>query len=188
MGASAAQPRSPRRWGLAGVACRSAAPSPTPAAAVGAHCDARQEQAALDAQRPSGSPQLRSRPLLSAPGPPGLAPTSSSEVPQVQLRDPQALSPRRTPTASLPEPRALSGKRRWTRVHGTHTRPSLRPSLHPFRWYRARLQGRGPGFNPWVGKIPQRRKWPPTPLCLSAKSHGQRSLAWGRKGRTRLGD
>ena len=31
-------------------------------------------------------------------------------------------------------------------------------------------------FNPWVGKIPQRRKWQPTPVFLSGKSHGQRSL------------
>ena len=33
------------------------------------------------------------------------------------------------------------------------------------------------GFNPWVGKIPWRRKWQPTPVFLSEKFHGQRSLA-----------
>ena len=37
----------------------------------------------------------------------------------------------------------------------------------------------------WVGKIPWRRKWQPTPVFLSEKSHGQRSLAgynpWGHK-------
>ena len=33
------------------------------------------------------------------------------------------------------------------------------------------------GFNPWVGKIPWRRKWQPTPVFFSEKSHGQRSLA-----------
>ena len=32
------------------------------------------------------------------------------------------------------------------------------------------------GFNPWVGKIPWRRKWQPTPVFLPGKSHGQRSL------------
>ena len=41
------------------------------------------------------------------------------------------------------------------------------------------------GFNPWVGKIPWRRKWQPTPVFLPGKSHGWRSLAgyspWGRK-------
>ena len=30
---------------------------------------------------------------------------------------------------------------------------------------------------PWVGKIPWRRKWQPTPVFLPGKSHGQRSLA-----------
>ena len=42
-----------------------------------------------------------------------------------------------------------------------------------------------PGFDPWVGKIPWRRKWQPTPVSLPGKSHGHRSLAgcspWGRK-------
>ena len=31
-------------------------------------------------------------------------------------------------------------------------------------------------FDPWVRKIPWRRKWQPTPVFLSGKSHGQRSL------------
>ena len=31
-------------------------------------------------------------------------------------------------------------------------------------------------FNPWVGKIPWMRKWQPTPIILSGKSHGQWSL------------
>ena len=31
--------------------------------------------------------------------------------------------------------------------------------------------------NPWVGKIPWRRKWQPTPVFLPGESHGQRSLA-----------
>ena len=42
-----------------------------------------------------------------------------------------------------------------------------------------------PGFNPWVRKIPWRRKWQPTPVFLPGKSHGWRSLVgyspWGRK-------
>ena len=41
------------------------------------------------------------------------------------------------------------------------------------------------GFDPWVGKIPWRRKWHPTPVLLPGKSHGQRSLVgyspWGRE-------
>ena len=39
------------------------------------------------------------------------------------------------------------------------------------------------GFDPWVRKIPWRRKWQPLPLFLPGKSQGQRSLAgcspWG---------
>ena len=41
------------------------------------------------------------------------------------------------------------------------------------------------GFDPWVGKIPWSRKWHPTPVFLSGKFHGQKSLAgyspWGYK-------
>ena len=32
------------------------------------------------------------------------------------------------------------------------------------------------GFDPWVRKIPWRRKWQPTPVFLPGESHGQRSL------------
>ena len=41
------------------------------------------------------------------------------------------------------------------------------------------------GLDPWVGKIPWRRKWQPTPVFLPGESHGQRSLEgynpWGGK-------
>ena len=46
-------------------------------------------------------------------------------------------------------------------------------------------QCRRRGFNPWVGKIPWRRKRQPAPVFLPGNSHGQRSLAghspWGHK-------
>ena len=42
-----------------------------------------------------------------------------------------------------------------------------------------------PGFASWVGKIPWRRVWQPTPVFLPGKSHGQRSLEsyspWGHR-------
>ena len=38
------------------------------------------------------------------------------------------------------------------------------------------LQRRIPGFNSWIGKIPWRRAWQPTPVFLPGKFHGQRSL------------
>ena len=47
------------------------------------------------------------------------------------------------------------------------------------------LQCRKHGFNPWVGKMPWRRKLQRTPVFLPGKSHRQRSLAgyspWGHK-------
>ena len=47
------------------------------------------------------------------------------------------------------------------------------------------LQCGRPSFNPWVGTIPWRRKWQPTPVLLSGKSHRRRSLVgyspWGYK-------
>ena len=40
------------------------------------------------------------------------------------------------------------------------------------------------GFNPWVGKIPWRRAWQPTPVFLPGESQGRGSLVgcrlWGR--------
>jgi len=32
------------------------------------------------------------------------------------------------------------------------------------------------GFDSWVGKIPWRREWQPTPIFLSGEFHGQSSL------------
>ena len=41
------------------------------------------------------------------------------------------------------------------------------------------------GFDPWVGKIPWRKKWEPTPVFLLGESHRQGSLRsygpWGYK-------
>jgi len=40
-------------------------------------------------------------------------------------------------------------------------------------------------FNPWIGKIPWRRKWQPAPVFLLGNSRGQRRLVgyspWGCK-------
>ena len=41
------------------------------------------------------------------------------------------------------------------------------------------------GVDPWIGKIPWRRAWQPTPLFLPGEPHGQRILVgsspWGCK-------
>ena len=46
-------------------------------------------------------------------------------------------------------------------------------------------QCRRNGFDPWIRKIFQRRKWKPTPVFVPGKSHGQRSLAGYRSQRVR---
>ena len=53
------------------------------------------------------------------------------------------------------------------------------------RWWSVCLQFRTPVFNPWVKKMPWRRKWQPTPVLLPGKFHGKGSLVsyspWGRR-------
>ena len=55
----------------------------------------------------------------------------------------------------------------------------------PFSDGRVCLQRGRTGFDLWVGKIPWRKKWQPTPVLLPGKFHGRRSLVgyrpWGRK-------
>ena len=60
---------------------------------------------------------------------------------------------------------------------------SLWASLWLSGKFRICLQCRRCGIDPLVGKIPWRRKWQPTPVCLPGKFHGQRNLVgyslWG---------
>ena len=50
------------------------------------------------------------------------------------------------------------------------------------------LQCRRPGFDPWLGKIPWRREWLPTPVFLPGELDRQRSLVvyspWSHKSNT----
>ena len=113
------------------------------------------------------------------------------------------------PSVSLPprpiplgHHRALSWAPRATRrfplavcfTHGSaHTSIPIHPHLE--KWYRfpGGTSGKEPacqcrrhkrwGFSSWVGEIPWRRAWQPTPVFLPGESHGQRSLVsyspWG---------
>ena len=56
-----------------------------------------------------------------------------------------------------------------TILHGTRAPSRL-------RWSRICLQCRRLGFVPWVGRIPWRKEWLPTPVFLPGESHGQGSL------------
>ena len=63
-------------------------------------------------------------------------------------------------------------------------KPPWRASLVP-SGQESTSQCRRHGFHPWVGQIPWRREWLPTPVFLPGEFHGQRSLVgyspWGRK-------
>ena len=83
--------------------------------------------------------------------------------------EPGGYSPWRRKESDMTELRSL---------HLTHSKHSVNAVtiLGLPRWLSGKesaCQCRRLGFNPWVGKIPWRRKWQPTP----GKSHGQRSLA-----------
>ena len=78
----------------------------------------------------------------------------------------------------------------WHKIQGWMSSCSLPPLQREdfpgwLRWQSICLQCRRPRFNPWVRKIPWRRKWQPTPLFLLEEFQGQRSLAgyspWGCK-------
>ena len=60
------------------------------------------------------------------------------------------------------------------------TLDSISTSLMAQRLKRLPTMCRRPGFDPWVRKIPWRRKWQSTPVFLPGESHGWRS-PWGRK-------
>ena len=77
----------------------------------------------------------------------------------------------------------------WPHSHHTYSRNLVICLVTWLPWWLRSesicLQCRRPGFDPWVGKSPWRRKWQPTPVFLPGKSHGWRSLVgyspWGCK-------
>ena len=48
----------------------------------------------------------------------------------------------------------------------------LGPSHPELSSKKIHLQCRRIGLHPWVGKIPWRRKWQPTPVFVPGKAHG----------------
>ena len=75
-----------------------------------------------------------------------------------------------------PHGRSLAGYGPWGH------KESDRTEINTFTF---KLLHEGLLFNPWVRKIPWRRKWQPTPVFLPGKSYRQRSLVgyspWGYK-------
>ena len=70
-------------------------------------------------------------------------------------------------------------------IKTNHKLPEYRSASLVTQTVKHLLQCGRPGFDPWVGKTPWRRKWKSSPVLLPGKSHGQWSLVgyspWGRK-------
>ena len=103
-----------------------------------------------------------------------------SLLPDSRLPQGEHVSPSRTPGPSTEPARG--------QLHSTPRTKIVSPVMFVFpviktglpRWLSGKeptYQHRRHIFNPWVRKIPQRRKWQPTPVFLPGKYHGQRSLA-----------
>ena len=64
----------------------------------------------------------------------------------------------------------------WAAVHGVAKSWTRLKRLSSSSGKEHAFQCKRCGFDPRVGKIPWKRKWQPTPIFLSGKFHGQRSL------------
>ena len=74
----------------------------------------------------------------------------------------------------------------------THTHTHICVYIFGLPWWpnvkESAWQGRRRGLDPWVGKIPWRRKWQHTPVFLPGKSHGQKNLVGYFHGSTKESD
>ena len=88
---------------------------------------------------------------------------------------------------------SLTSDPQWVWCQNFKNSKSLRPLISQVAQMVENLPAmRRPGFDPWVGKIPWRRAWQPTPVFLPGESCGQKSLAgcrpWAHKSQTWLSD
>ena len=79
--------------------------------------------------------------------------------------------------ASFPSRKVLSVLLVAIKVTGAHTTPGFPGGSASKEPACQRRRHKWTRFNPWVGKIPWRRKWQPTPVFLPREFHGQQSLA-----------
>ena len=100
------------------------------------------------------------------------SPSSVCLSPSVSIGMPICVTHTRAPIKNPPSPQ------RWS------IKPPSRLSWW-LTWLRVCQQCGRPRFNLWIGRIPWRREWLPTPVFLPGESHGERSLAgyspWGCK-------
>ena len=69
-----------------------------------------------------------------------------------------------------PQPKDAAGLNKMEGVRTVSYSSSLSFGDGLLWWLRIRLQCGRPGFDPWVGKIPWRRAWQPTPVFLPGES------------------
>ena len=77
----------------------------------------------------------------------------------------------------------------WTRLKWLNTRRHIHIHILDITGFPSGTSIKNPpanagdmrGFDPWIGKIPWRRAWQPTPVFLPGESHGQRSVVGYRK-------
>ena len=81
--------------------------------------------------------------------------------------------------------RSLAGYSPWSHKESDTTEQLTLWAFHVVKNLPANAGVMRRGFDPWVGKIPWRRVWQPTPIVLPGESHRQRSLEgyslWGCK-------
>jgi len=111
---------------------------------------------------------------------------SESEVAQLcpTLRDPMDCSPPGSSIHGICQARVLE----WgaiafsdeVLVNLKNNMLTERSQSSGFSWWLSGIeytcQSRHHRFDPWVGKIPLRREWQPSPVFLPGRSHGQRGL------------
>ena len=69
----------------------------------------------------------------------------------------------------------------WSGLYFSIVWPTL-PGKPTFLVKKICLQCLRPRFDPWVRKVPWRRKWQPSPVSLPGKSHGKAGYSpWGHK-------
>ena len=71
----------------------------------------------------------------------------------------------------------MDGEAWWAAIYGVAQSWTRLKRLSSSSGKESACQCRRLRFDPWIRKIPWRRKWQPTPVFLPGESHGQRSLA-----------
>ena len=108
----------------------------------------------------------------------GLSFPSPGDLPDPGI-DPRCSALQADALTSEPPGKLVRTNTVWLHLYEVHRRVKFIVRRPPWRpsGIESAHQWSGPGFNPWVRKMPWRRKWQPIPVFLPRKSHGWRNLA-----------